>query len=73
MLTKDVTFTGLNDETVNILLQKLLQNAGFYGTGIFGVFQHNTITIIRQNLIDSLYDMWKNIVRQIGGNDIDVF
>ena len=63
-----LTFTWFNDKPVNVFLQKFFQTSCFFLSAVCCVFQNNTVTSFRKNIIHSLYQSWKNIIGNICGN-----
>ena len=68
MSAVNLAFTGLYDDSIDILLQKLFQTSGLLASGIPGILQYDTLALPGKNRIDSLDHSRKYIVRNIGGD-----
>ena len=63
-----LAFARLDDQSINILLQKLLQTSGFLLTAVSRIFQNNAVSLLGQDIIHSLDQPWENIIGNIGGH-----
>lgn len=56
MPAADLAFTGFDDDSVDVLLQQFFETSGFLTSGIVGIFQQNTISFSREDIINPLND-----------------
>ena len=68
VFTDHLTFAWFNDQSINIFLQKFLQTSGLFLSAVCCVFQDNTVTAFWKDIIHSLYQSRKNIIRNICGH-----
>ena len=73
MPAENLALARLDDEPVDILLQQLLETLCLKASRVARIFQQNTVTVLRQHLVNSLHDARKNVIRKISCHDRDIF